>query len=389
MENQFTKQETLIQEATAYFKQGDHSLGYRMLLDAALHTDTIDVFKVTLDFVEIYENEEDDKSKILSDFIKCKDVIYSFKIKDKQVSKEPILKGKAIEKEYKRGEFKLGPIHIELHKGNIFGLVGENGNGKTTLLTILASLIKKTSGDLSYSFINSTNDVYDLKSKLVYIPQRTSKWYGSVIDNLKFALVHHGVTGEKNHVLVHMMIARFGLWKYKDLKWSELSSGYKMRFELARTMLRKPEIVLLDEPLANLDILAQQVILEDLKMLAKSHVNPIAMIFSSQQLYEVEKVSDEVIYLRNGKPTDLLGLKKQDDNALIIELDTSNSREDIEKVFYEYELEQIEYNGGVYIIYFKDNTITFNTVLSIIASNNFKIQYIRDISKSTRRFFVY
>ncbi|WP_299674500.1 ATP-binding cassette domain-containing protein [uncultured Tenacibaculum sp.] len=388
MEDKLTKQEILIQQATEYYNQGDYSLGYRMLLDATLNTDKIEAFKAALTFVETYEKEED-KSNVLNDFIKCKEIINGFKIEDQNAIGQPILKGNSIEKVYRRGKFKLGPINIELNKGDIFGLVGENGNGKTTLLTILASLIEKTSGNLSYSFLNKTDDIYDLKSKLVYIPQRTSKWYGSVIDNLKFALVHHGVTGEKNHLLVHMMIARFGLWKYKDLKWSELSSGYKMRFELARTMLRKPEIVLLDEPLANLDILAQQVILEDLKMLAKSHVNPIAMIFSSQQLYEVEKVSDEVIYLRNGKPTDLLGLKTEEENSLIIELDTTNSREDIEKVFEEYELEQIEYNGGVYIIYFKDNTITFNTVLSIIASNNFTIQYIRDISKSTRRFFVY
>ncbi|WP_299836227.1 ABC transporter ATP-binding protein [uncultured Tenacibaculum sp.] len=389
MENKLTKQEILINQAVEYFQQGDHSLGYRILLDAALHTDDVNVFKEALNFVALYENQTQDKSILEEDFLSCVTIIKNVPIEDKNVIGNTILEGKSIVKEYNRGKFKLGPIDVTLKRGDIYGLVGENGNGKTTLLTILGSLIEKSSGSLSYSFLDATSDLYDLKSKLVYIPQRTSKWYGSVIDNLKFALVHHGVTGEKNHLLVHMMIARFGLWKYKDLKWSELSSGYKMRFELARTMLRKPEIVLLDEPLANLDILAQQVILEDLKMLAKSHVNPIAMIFSSQQLYEVEKVSDEVIYLRNGKPTDLLGINTDEENKLIIELDTTNSREEIEKVFEEYDLEQIEYNGGVYIIYFKDNDITFNTVLSIIASNNFKIQYIRDISKSTRRFFVY
>ncbi|WP_234974659.1 ABC transporter ATP-binding protein [Tenacibaculum agarivorans] len=389
MEDKITKQELLIEQAVTYFKQGDHSLGYRILLDAALHTDDPNVFKETLEFVDVYENHEKDKSELYEKFLSCISIIKSVHVPDKNHIGQTILKGESIEKRYNRGKFTLGPITIELKRGDIYGLVGENGNGKTTLLTILASLIKKSSGIVSYSFLNPTTDLYDLKTKLVYIPQRTSKWYGSVIDNLKFALVHHGVTGEKNELLVHMMIARFGLWKYKELKWSELSSGYKMRFELARTMLRKPEIVLLDEPLANLDILAQQVILEDLKMLAKSHVNPIAMIFSSQQLYEVEKISDEVIYLRNGKPSDLLGLKTEEQNKLIIELDTENSREDIEKVLQEFNVEQIEFNGGVYIISFKDDSISFNTVLSTIALSNFTIQYIRDISKSTRRFFVY
>jgi len=249
-------------------------------------------------------------------------------------------------------------------------------------------LITTTSGNLTYSFSEELKDDYDLKSKLVYIPQRTGVWYGSVIDNLKFSLVHHGVTGEKNDLLVHMMIARFGLWNYKELKWKELSSGYKMRFELARTLLRKPEIVLLDEPLANLDILAQQIILEDLKMLAKSHVNPIAMVFSSQQLYEVEKVSDDVIYLRNGKPEEALNLDEKEQKNLVIELDSENTRDKVEALFNNGELKKIEFNGGVYILYFKEE-ITFNDVLSIIAKNEFSIQYIRDISNSTRRFFVY
>ena len=200
--------------------------------------------------------------------------------------------------------------------------------------------------------------------------------------------MHHNVKGRKNDLLVLMMVARFGLWKYKDLKWSELSSGYKMRFELARTMLRKPEIILLDEPLANLDILAQQIILEDLKMMSKSPVNPIAMVFSSQQLYEVEKISDEVIYLRNGKPSNELNLEEKEQNLLIVEIDSKNSREQIETVFKELKIEKLEFNGGMYILYFKEN-IVFNDVLKAIINHQIEVGYIRDISKSSRRFFVY
>jgi len=146
--------------------------------------------------------------------------------------------------------------------------------------------------------------------------------------------------------------------------------------------------VLLDEPLANLDILAQQVILEDLRMMAKSHVNPIAMVFSSQQLYEVEKISDHVIYLRNGKLSNNNKVEKNKENQLVVELDSANSRDEIEQALTNENLVKIEYNGGVYILYFKEN-ITFNDLLSLISTHNLKVQYIRDISNSTRRFFVY
>ena len=63
-----------------------------------------------------------------------------------------------------------------------------------------------------------------------------------------------------------------------------------MRFELARMLLRKPKILLIDEPLANLDILAQQTILDDFRNIAGSPYRPIAIVLSSQQLYEVEKL---------------------------------------------------------------------------------------------------
>lgn len=381
-------QKELIANAVQYFERGDFSLGYRTLLDASLNTDDESIFIKTLAFVEKYEALNEDKSSLLERFQECAEEILSYTIEDKDAFGITILKANQISKSYNNGRFVLGPVDVTLKRGDIFGLVGENGNGKTTLLTVLAAILKPTKGSISYSFAENSKDEYDVLSKLVYIPQRTPVWYGKVLDNLKFALVYHNVKGNKNELLVLMMVARFGLWNYKDLKWSELSSGYKMRFELARTMLRKPEIILLDEPLANLDILAQQIILEDLRMISKSPVNPIAMVFSSQQLYEVEKVSDQVIYLRNGKPSNHLNIEDKENNNLIIELDTTSTRSDIEDTFSNGELEKVEFNGGVYILYFKPE-ITFNNVLLVIAKNNHSIQCIRDISKSTRRFFVY
>ena len=143
----------------------------------------------------------------------------------------------------------------------------------------------------------------------------------------------------------------------------------------------------MDEPLANLDILAQQIILEDLKFLSQSIRNPFGVILSSQQLYEVEKVSTEVLFLEQGK------LKIQGDkddlegDFTIIEIDVNNSKDELLTALSKLEIKQIKFNGGSYIAYF-DVEISMNNVFAEIGKSDLQVKYIRDISKSSRRFFV-
>ena len=161
-----------------------------------------------------------------------------------------------------------------------------------------------------------------------------------------------------------------------------------MRFELARTLLRQPELLLLDEPLGNLDVLAQQVILEDLKMIANSVNHPIALILSSQQLFEVEKISDKVIFLKNGQYRENVETAQENTpTPLIVEIDTTNSREELLAVFSTFNLEKLQYNGGIYIAYFGEGT-EYSAVLEALGKAKIELTYIRNISASTRRFFV-
>ncbi|MCE3076167.1 ABC transporter ATP-binding protein [Chryseobacterium gwangjuense] len=381
-----TKHQERVAEVYHFFDNKDTVLGFRKLLDCAMDTQNMEIYKEAIeltDWKEQYPTYTEDlieKSKILLQKIE------KIPVKEHSLEKS-VLRARNILKSYGSNRFSLGPVSMEINKGQVYGLVGENGNGKTTLLRILAKEISYNEGDLHYSFITEPKDEYDLRTKLVYIPQRTAKWYGSLKDNLKFVLANYGVKPEENETRTLMMIARLGLWNYKHLKWSELSSGYKMRFELARTLLRKPEILLLDEPLANLDVLAQQVILEDLKSIANSVNNPIALILSSQQLYEVEKVSDKVIFLKNGQYKDNSELKDAENDTLIIEIDTPNSREELLEVFNNFNLEKLNFNGGVYVAYFSAET-EFYEVMAALGNAKAEIVYIRNISSSTRRFFV-
>ncbi|WP_315050471.1 ABC transporter ATP-binding protein [Capnocytophaga leadbetteri] len=381
------KHQLRVQETLQYFTQKDIGLAFRKLLDCAADTQQMSIYEKAIALTDWKEKHPAEVETLIE-----KATVLLREIADCKVTELPtetaVLVAEEVRKHYALGRFQLGSISLSIKKGQVYGLVGENGNGKTTLLRILARDLSYDSGVVKYYFTERPKNDYDLRTKLIYIPQRTEKWYGSLKDNLKFTLSSYGIPAEENELRTLLMIARLGLWQYQHLDWNALSSGYKMRFELARTLLRQPEILLLDEPLGNLDVLAQQVILEDLKMIANSVNHPIALILSSQQLFEVEKISDKVIFLRNGQYTDNAeATATEEAMPLIVEIDTTNTREELMAVFKAFALEKLNYNGGVYVAYFRPNT-EYSAVLEALGKAKIDLTYIRNISASTRRFFV-
>lgn len=368
------------------FNEGNLSLAFRRFADCVLDTGDAKWFHEFIDFYEWKEDHEQDVSKVTSRAIE-----FLERLKEANIvfdnKQDALLSAKNIGKTYPRSNFKLSDVTFKIHEGEVIGLVGENGNGKTTLLRILAADLSFDQGEIDYGFNKNASDLYNLRTKLTYIPQRTPKWYGSLKDNLKLTASHHGIKGKDNELWVLMMIIRFGLWKYRNMNWSELSSGYKMRFELARTFLRTPKLLLLDEPLANLDIFAQQIILEDLKFLSKSLRNPLAIVLSSQQLYEVEKISDEVIFLKEGTFTSFnetkTNVEQKDD--FVFEMETANSREELLQALSGLDLKEIQFNGGTYLIHISNSN--GNDILKRISQHNVNLKYFRDITNSTRRLF--
>ena len=381
-----TKHQQRVREVYHFFENNDIVLGYRKLLDCVMDTQNMAVYSKAIALTDWKENNPHDTEQLKQQVFALLSEINEINVAE-HPREEAVLKATDISKTFGYQKFALGPVSVTITKGQVYGLVGENGNGKTTLLRILAKELSYDSGHLSYHFKQPSKDIYDLRTRLVYIPQRTDRWFGSLKDNLKFVLANYQLPPHEIETRVLMMIARLGLWQYKHLQWSELSSGYKMRFELARTLLRQPEILLLDEPLANLDVLAQQIILEDLKSIANSVNNPIALILSSQQLYEVEKISDKVIFLKNGKYKDNHQVQDKENNDLIVEIDTTATRDELLAVFSQLELSRLQYNGGLFVAYF-NTSVQFAQVMLALGSTDVPVTYIRNISLSTRRFFV-
>lgn len=284
--------------------------------------------------------------------------------------------------------FKLNEISLELHYGQITGIVGENGNGKTTLLRILAGELSSDTGSVTYPALHCENDNwYAAKEKFVFIPQRIPKWYGSLIDNLHFFASIHGITGAENLKQINYILLRLGLEKYKDLTWSQLSSGYRLRFELAKAIMWRPKLLLLDEPLANLDINAQQLFLKDLKLFSKSTTFPLSIVMSSQQLHEVESISDNIIFIKQGQ-TIYNGSQQQfavDRLYNTFELSGDFTKEQLASTFKNQAI-TIENFGSTFIVSV-DKSLTCELFLQELINNKIPITYFRDISSSTRKLF--
>ncbi len=382
-----TEFEKQFQEVQDFLKFEDYNLALKRIIDFTLDTQDIGFYKKTnnlLDWLDANENNPDKPAKLKQ----LLEELHTFLLQLPQQPKRKIAEAINIKKHYS-SFFSLGPVNIDLYEGDIIGLVGENGNGKTTLLRTLCGELYPTGGKINYNF--DYKGVYDLRAKLVYIPQRTDTWYGSMFENLVYTASCYGYTPKENHLIVELIVARLGLRKFRKHKWKDLSSGYKMRFELARMLLRKPKLLLIDEPLANLDILAQQTVLEDFRAIAKSPFRPMGIILSSQQLYEVEKTSDQVIFLKEGKQKNLHESGETDipkeEKHLVIEFESQWTQSRLNDILLNKGLINLQFNGGTYIATF-NGSITINDFMKAAIDNEIPLMYFRNISNSTRRFFV-
>jgi ABC-2 type transport system ATP-binding protein len=379
---------TTAAEISSYLKHGDYSVAVRRTLDFCLDSGNDALIEKAINWSRAYhESENAGPGKTLpGNFIdNAEDILQEASLTDggKNTQDKPLISAEKISKKYRNGSFSLKPMDVSVNTGNVLGVVGENGNGKTTLLRCLAGQLALNEGLIKYHLLQDP-DAYAIKNHIAFIPQRIPKWYGMLKDNLHFSAAIAGITGDKNNLMVNFMLERLNLSSYAQLTWNQISSGYRTRFEIARILLQKPRLLILDEPLANLDINAQQTILTDLIFMARGSHNPMGIILSSQQLHEVEKVAGKVIFIKQGnclyKSNDAEG--KKISNA--VEFETKADRESIINLFGEANIE-LQFNGGFYTII--SAGLTSQEIIGKMIEAKMPVTYFRDITYSTKRFF--
>lgn len=305
-----------------------------------------------------------------------------------ETDKKIIITAKNITKKYPRSSFSLNVDDLELAEGEIIGLVGENATGKSTLLNILAGELSKSSGEIQYPLFQNSKSINWIKVKpqIAYVPQHLPEWHGSLRENISFHAAIHGIKGEENDKAVERIIQLLGLGTHDSKSWKELSGGYKLRFALAKALVWKPKLLILDEPLAHLDVNAQITVLNDLRHLAKNKKNPLSVLVSSQHIHEIEFIADRILFMREGtivsnKSTDE-AINQQNHFELSCNLD-SNDLKVILKDTPHFHLSDKEMHYVISV----PPSFDSQQILSILLEKGIRINYFRDISQSIKTKF--
>tara|TARA_B100000686_G_scaffold225300_1_gene232478 strand:+ start:37 stop:801 length:765 start_codon:yes stop_codon:yes gene_type:complete len=212
---------------------------------------------------------------------------------------KPILATKSISKSFS-GRIVLRKIDIHINKGEMLGLLGSNGAGKSTFMNIVLGLLMPDFGDVFLGNSKLTNLAIHERSKLgiAYLPQQTSIFRGlTVYENLLAIaqLLKRDVSEQRN--IVEKLMAEFSITHLKDVKATSLSGGETRRVEIARCLINNPKVLLLDEPFAGVDLLS----IQDIKsLLLKLQARGMACLVSDHNASQLLSVVDRAYVIANG-----------------------------------------------------------------------------------------
>ena len=245
--------------------------------------------------------------------------------------------------------YSLDNISLEIKSGIIFGLLGPNGAGKSTLINILADLVYKTSGTIKIFGKDYSKELYEIKPRIGIVPQELNMDpFFTPYELLELQAGLYGVPKEKRQT--KKILSLLALEDKSDAYARTLSGGMKRRLLIAKAMVHDPEILVLDEPTAGVDVELRQTLWENIKSL-KTQGKTI--IITTHYLHEAENLCDEIAIINKGKlliADKTKNIKsKMNFKKIIIEHDNSTTIKD--DTFNDLDISFRDHNGYITIEY--------------------------------------
>ena len=210
----------------------------------------------------------------------------------------PVYELQGIQKSYE-GRLVLDINRLEIHPGEILSIVGPSGSGKSTLLRILNFLEKPDNGSLRFQGVelDFLKIPIDVQRKVTTVFQRPALLSGSVSANILFGLRLRGQKDGRGEL--RRLLDLVGLTHLGHAQAQALSGGEAQRVALARALILEPQVLLLDEPTANLDPYNVELIESVVRNLNQNEKTTVVLV--THNIFQAHRLADRVIFLLNGK----------------------------------------------------------------------------------------
>ncbi len=211
---------------------------------------------------------------------------------------------KNLVKEYNAGRVShekrlaLNGLDINIEAGSIFGLLGPNGAGKSTLINILAGIVIKTSGEVKVMGIDIDKQPKKARSLIGIVPQEiVTDTFFPLWQALEFTAGYFGIKPENR--ITDRLLKALSLYDKRNSLPQRLSGGMKRRFLIAKAMVHSPNILVLDEPTAGVDIELRNQLWDYVKKLNQEH--GVTIIITTHYLAEAQELCDNIAFINDGK----------------------------------------------------------------------------------------
>ncbi len=270
-------------------------------------------------------------------------------------------------------------VSLEIHKGNVYGILGPNGSGKSTTLGIVLNVVNKTSGE--YSWFGGTMETHEALKKVGAIIERPNFYpYMTAEENLKLVCKIKNIDYSK----VTEKLELVGLIDRKDSKFRTFSLGMKQRLAIASALLNDPEILILDEPTNGLDPQGIHQIRDIIRLIASQGTT---ILLASHLLDEVEKVCSHVLVLRFGEILYSGTVNGMSTSGEYFELQADNNIELVEILKRHSDIERTEEKEGKILAYTK-NPIQSSSLNRYLVENNIYLNHLAKRKSSLEEQFL-
>jgi ABC-2 type transport system ATP-binding protein len=208
----------------------------------------------------------------------------------------------------------LDGVSLEAPRGMLTALVGPDGAGKTTLIRLAAGLLRADSGELTVLGIDAARDPQQIQDRISYMPQRFGLYEDlTVAENIDLYADLHGVTPEARAERYPRLMEMTNLGRFRDRLAGKLSGGMKQKLGLACTLVRSPELLLLDEPTVGVDPLSRRELWEIVRQLVDTQ--GLTVLLSTAYLDEAERCGHVIVLhqgkvLAQGRPADITAIAR-------------------------------------------------------------------------------